>query len=515
MPAIVRSGVFVRLSLLYLAAGGLGCGSPDSGSSSPTSPGEPAASCTRRIEVATDAALTAALGGAAPGDCIVLADGTYSGFTTSVRGTPAEPITVRAAHRGRATVASGGIFLNGAAHVILEGLKVTGYSVRSVDGTTRRLGIGLQDAQHCRVTRCFLQIASPPVDTHWVGIGGNSSHNRVDHCDLGPFAGTGKQVYIYPAGNARISGVTNPADRTPWAEGRGPFNPNVARDTLIDHNYLHDKAPGSSEPIILCGIGMTCDYQDTNTVVEYNLFENAHGDSETISVKSSSNVIRYNTIRTTGGGFVSRAGNKNQFIGNFILQGGVTGSAGVRLHEKDHVVYNNYIENTASEPINVYSGDPYDGAFTHAQVFRARIVHNTIVGIGGRAVTMGGGGNLLPPQDVVFANNLLAGSARLLNLAIPGNTSFHSNIASGNLGHSMSQGEFWMVDPQLRSEGGLLRIGPSSPAIGYADAAYYSFVTDDMDGQPRSDPDVGADEYATGGMLRRPLTRADVGPEAP
>ncbi len=148
---------------------------------------------------------------------------------------------------------------------------------------------------------------------------------------------------------------------------------------------------------------MTGDYQDLSTIVEYNLFENAHGDSEPISVKASSNILRYNTVRTTGGGFVSRAGNKNECIGNFFLQGGVSGSAGVRLHEKDHVVYNNYIENTANEPINAYSGDPYDGAFTHAQVFRARVVHNTVV-VSGRAVTIGGGGNVLPPQDCVFAN---------------------------------------------------------------------------------------------------------------
>jgi hypothetical protein len=58
-------------------------------------------------------------------------------------------------------------------------------------------------------------------------------------------------------------------------------------------------------------------------------------------------------------------------------------------------------------------------------------------------------------------------------------------------------------------------LSASSPAIGYANALYYAFITDDMDGHDRSDPDTGADEYSTGGVLRRPLTTADVGVNAP
>jgi hypothetical protein len=38
-----------------------------------------------------------------------------------------------------------------------------------------------------------------------------------------------------------------------------------------------------------------------------------------------------------------------------------------------------------------------------------------------------------------------------------------------------------------------------------------------MQGQPRDKPDIGADEWsmAPEGKLRRPLTPADVGPDAP
>jgi poly(beta-D-mannuronate) lyase len=44
----------------------------------------------------------------------------------------------------------------------------------------------------------------------------------------------------------------------------------------------------------------------------------------------------------------------------------------------------------------------------------------------------------------------------------------------------------------------------------------FPFVTDDMDGQPRTAPyDVGADERASTAVLQRPLTPAVVGPDSP
>jgi hypothetical protein len=53
---------------------------------------------------------------------------------------------------------------------------------------------------------------------------------------------------------------------------------------------------------------------------------------------------------------------------------------------------------------------------------------------------------------------------------------------------------------------------------GAADSAVgtFPFVTDDMDGQPRTAPyDVGADERASTAVLQRPLTPAVVGPDSP
>src|SRR3989440_11073492 len=75
-------------------------------------------------------ALQSALGSAAPGDVIELADGSYSTSSTinlSRSGTASAPITVRAQHVGGAPITgSGGFSLGGVSNVVIAGFRVTG-----------------------------------------------------------------------------------------------------------------------------------------------------------------------------------------------------------------------------------------------------------------------------------------------------------------------------------------------------------------------------------------------------
>jgi hypothetical protein len=71
----------------------------------------------------------------------------------------------------------------------------------------------------------------------------------------------------------------------------------------------------------------------------------------------------------------------------------------------------------------------------------------------------------------------------------------------------------------LTMEGGIYRLLPNAAgalAIGKAvNSAFYG-LTDDIQGQPRSTADVGADEESTAPVtIPGPLTAADVGPDAP
>ncbi|MEI4896398.1 hypothetical protein Q8G71_34460, partial [Klebsiella pneumoniae] len=65
----------------------------------------------------------------------------------------------------------------------------------------------------------------------------------------------------------------------------------------------------------------------------------------------------------------------------------------------------------------------------------------------------------------------------------------------------------------VRGTDGLIRLSVYSPAI---DAAISPLLAlDDMDGQMRYAPDVGADEYSPGrSITNQPLTTVDVGPQA-
>src|SRR6185369_2566328 len=114
----------------------------------------------------------------------------------------------------------------------------------------------------------------------------------------------------------------------------------------IDHNLFHDGAPSGGngyDTVALGAVGAWGDYQDSFSVVEYNLFLNCDSDEEIISVKTSAAIVRYNTIRASHGMTSIRSGLHNQIIGNYILDDGKTSADGIKLYEDDHLIYDNYV----------------------------------------------------------------------------------------------------------------------------------------------------------------------------
>src|SRR5579859_4546640 len=62
--------------------------------------------CGRTVTVSSGATLAAAAGSAQPGDCIVVANGSYAGLGISRSGTAANPITIAAATQLQAVFTS-------------------------------------------------------------------------------------------------------------------------------------------------------------------------------------------------------------------------------------------------------------------------------------------------------------------------------------------------------------------------------------------------------------------------
>ena len=115
----------------------------------------------------------------------------------------------------------------------------------------------------------------------------------------------------------------------------------------------------------------------------------------------------------------------------------------------DHLIFNNYIERASGAPVIVGDGDPYDQpGFSHAQVRRARIFHNTFVNTGFDG----------PLAGWLYAQNISFPSS-------PGRTGFN------------------VVNPQLTTVAGLQKLSAGSPAIDAASAGQFPFLAEDMDGQ--------------------------------
>jgi poly(beta-D-mannuronate) lyase len=115
-----------------------------------------------------------------------------------------------------------------------------------------------------------------------------------------------------------------------------------------------------------------------------------------------------------------------------------------------------------------------------------------------------------------FSNNIVIGNLTVsagLGGTAPIMPIYNDNILfAGSAPASMG---FTMVDPKLLRRGDLLSISDGSPAVGGAHTTF-PFVSDDMRGTPRgTKPDIGAEQLSAAPGPRRPLTTADVGPDAP
>ncbi|WP_233262332.1 chondroitinase-B domain-containing protein [Vitiosangium sp. GDMCC 1.1324] len=451
--------------------------------------------------VFTSAQLTTALANATAGTTLILADGTYTNNGAFIlkgkNGTAASPITIKAANRGKAIISGGAsIQVVGSSHVIIEGLKFT---------NTGNSAVVLEGSNNIRLTRNTFALIENGTKLKWLLLKGNgSNHNRIDHNDFG-----GK------------------SDPDPVIAMDGNYSTQMTQYDVIEYNYFHDIGPRLSNGLETIRLGLSDVSQlDGHATVQYNLFENCDGDPEFISIKSGHNTVRYNTVITSQGQLTARHGNNNSIYGNFILgDGNKSGVGGIRLYGTDHKVYNNYLEKLTDDALLIDGGD-FDGGPTssnyteddlakHWRVYRSEVVNNTIIDsttgiLIGRKYTYA-------PVDVKVANNLIRNTTgTLYNEYKTSNTLFQGNIGYGGTltNKSRTSSEIRNVNPSLTTVDGLQKLTSTSPAINAA-VGTYAYVAEDMDGQIRSINDVGGDEYSTASIANRPLSSADVGPNAP
>jgi hypothetical protein len=308
------------------------------------------------------------------------------------------------------------------------------------------------NSNHSRITRCQVRGGSGGI---WVRV--EEQKGCMSGCSNTP-PGTSDDTRI---DHCDIGGGS--------AGGADLINPTgLSTKHRFDHNYIHDASGDHIMTIGCCG--PKYDYFDTGHIIEFNLFDKVRvGSAELVSIKSSNTTFRYNTVRDHAGDVDIRAGRHDYIYGNFILGPG----PGIRLYEDDHKIYNNYVN--AGTALNMGAANGI-----HAGVKNATIVFNTFIG----GLNLNGSGN-------VITNNLIVGGGG----------------GTGNLAGSAEALGLMRV-------GDVLTLTAMSKAIGAA-TGNFPFVTDDIAGHPRAKPDIGAQQFSTEMALRRPLTAADVGPNAP
>jgi hypothetical protein len=434
----------------------------------------PPAAAAQAVRVTSLPALQSALDKANPGDTISLADGSYAaGSTLSIKrsGTASAPVTVTAEHVGKANITGSKTFsfASGVSNVVLRGFKFRTGAALSIPA----------GASHNRLSRNDFQLTG---DGNWVTVNGDDT--EVD-----------RNVFQNRTTQGVFLQILGPSDA-------------MAKRVHVHHNYFynHQFSGSNGGESIRLGLSNHQSYA-ANAVIEDNLFEKADGDSEAISVKSSDNVVRYNTIRDSRGYIVLRHGNRSVVEGNLLF------GSGIRFHGNDHKIVSNYVANSGGRAIVFGSGDEADSGPTsklHDRPDRDTVAYNTV--IGSSSVIDGDGGDF-KPKDCVVADNIVKGtSGTLVTLPSGSTVKYEGNITFGGSAGIPSKA----VDPKLvKDANGLYRLASGSPAIN-AGAGSYPYAAKDFDLQARTGAfDVGADEYLASGATRVPLTKADVGPAAP
>lgn len=427
---------------------------------------------------------------AKPGDVFVLANNVYKDLRIVFNsvGSPNLPITLRAE-------TSGGVVLTGNSVVIIKGqyLVVTGLVFDQVWSDKI---IVFNEAKYSRLTDCaFIECGHPhKTYPHIIKLTNNSKHNRIDHCYMQGNLSMGIGV-IYSLNN--YESINN----------------------TFDHNYFKDilRRSTNGQEAIQLGQGLENFFINSHSLVEYNLFDNASGDAEIISSKSSSNIFRYNTFQNCKGKLVLRGGNAALVEGNFFI------NTGLRIHGENHKIINNYFEG-GEKAVDIQTGTGKGKSFGFYQwVNDCLFANNTMINSKKIGIYIGRNkgrrerGQVwnYPPSNIKILNNIITSNNGVLIA-----NKFSSNIVwENNLTWPEAQAKLGIratgviiKNPKLQlQEDGVYRLDKGSPAIDQAVAV--DGVIFDINGKPRDNqPDIGCDEFSIMANKRGFLLPNEVGP---
>ena len=444
------------------------------------------------INVSNVPDLQTAINNSTCGDTIILADGHYTDSVISVN---RSNITIKAA-------TAGGVFLDGTNNIDIYGnnVKFEGFQFTSGD-------IGqnyLIEVYGSRNTLSHLNFNGYNAKKY-ISINAEAQFNTVEYCN-----------------------VSKPAETNPLERGdafqihTSPTTPGFNKIRYCSfQNFGGDGGDYGNEPIRI-GLGVE-NNNASRTIVEYCYFNNTgKGDSESVSIKSKENIIRYSTFTNQQDAMlVFRNGDNNIAHSNFFIEAG-----GIRVKEANNIYcYNNYFYKsglaTASIPspagaVSYVYLDPID--LRMSNLVNVNFMHNTFVDSDNFYIGTSG------PVNNTWANNLFKKTSGPILSAVNSGISWSGNMYEGTLGLTNLPGMTAKTDLNLTlNSDKYFGLGTNSSAIDAAttNPAIYNILglNDDTtlaydgSGQSRTSlKDVGADEFTTGTITNRPLTLSEVGP---
>ena len=432
------------------------------------------------IIVSTIVELQKAINEANPGDIILLKKGIYTttgDISINKTGTKEKPITIAVEEPGNTEITGKGGFnlLGNAAYIIIRGFTFTHEASKAKCSPS---------SSFCRWTN---NVFETPGTGDYLTIAG--SDHEVDYNTFQNKDSLGKFIAIKGTGSQ------------------------IAERLWIHHNYFkNQKNQGGRNGAEAFQFGLSgFSLSSSNSVVEYNLFEDCDGENELISIKASRVTVRYNTIRNCPAQFTLRHGNFNEVYGNYFIN-----TPGLRIFGDDHLIHSNYFEN-CSIGINIGNGgaEVADGAplTSHDRPDRVIIAFNTLIN-NERNIIQTQREKGLGSTNITIANNIIYGGGPAASIVGPAiNHVWEGNIIFNTKGAGdIPAGTYTTMDPKLiKDASNEYRLQKESPAIDAA-KGNYRLVVLDMDAQPRVTPlDAGADEFSGDAVRARILTAADVG----
>lgn len=331
------------------------------------------------------------LGSAAPGDTLVVKDGTYADVVLKWEGhaTADNPVVVM-------PETPGGVVITGASALKIygEGLTVAGFHFdrcTAAKGTIIEFRNGDSLARGCRLTETAVSGCNPArrdISYSYVHLYGRN--NRVDHCSF-----TGKKNL----GVTLIVMLSHPECDQNYHE--------------IDHNWFGPRPVYGSNgaETIRIGTSQQC-MQNSRTQLHHNLFEKCNGEVEVVSIKSSENHIFENAFYECEGVLALRHGDRNVAEDNLFIGHGIRNTGGIRIVGEDQVVRRNTFLSLAGErffsALALMYGVPNSLPNRYMQVKRTVVEGNTFEGC--KAIEMNTGEDFertLPPVDTRWESNIV------------------------------------------------------------------------------------------------------------